>query len=107
MSGHIRITSSIRADVGAYEPLGGETLTMDGTPQTLTIPSDASIVQIEVETAVLYYDVLSALASVNSHGFIPANGARVIGPLSRFGPMSIFGVGGGGAIAHIQYFRIV
>jgi hypothetical protein len=100
------MTAAMRADVGAYEHLGGETLTMDGTSQALTIPSNASMVQIDAETAPIYYTVNGPIADAGAHGFIPTSGGRTIGPLTVLSQITLFGTGGGGAVAHVQYLRV-
>lgn len=107
MPGAVRPKFAQRVDVGVYEYLSGETLTMDGSSQALAIPSDASIIQIDAETAAVYYAINGPIASAVSPGYIPTDGGRVIGPLSILNQVTLFGTGAGAAVAHVQYFRVV
>jgi len=87
--------------------LGGEVLTMDGTTQALTIPSDCEIVEIDAETAEVYYQINgNATAAATTPGFVPTNGGRIIGPLGNTDfTMTVWGAAADTAVAHIQYFR--
>lgn len=108
MTGHIQPKSaSVKADLGALQYLGGQTLTMDGTTQTLALPRDCSIVQIEAETAAIYYEINDNAAAATAHGYIPTDGARFIGPLAGRFTMSVWGVAADAGVAHVQYFRLV
>jgi hypothetical protein len=92
-------------DTGALFPLGGQTLTMDGSTQTLTLPSTCSIVEIDAETAAVYYQINGLAVDALAHGYVPRDGARFIGPLADEFTMTIWGTAAGAAVAHIQYFR--
>ena len=86
--------------------LGGQTLTMDGTTQNLAMPRDVEIVEIDAETAEVYYAINDNAADATAHGFVPTNGGRIIGPLgNRDFTMSVWGTAADTAVAHIQYFR--
>lgn len=84
---------------------GGQTLTMDGTTQWLTLPSDCEYIQIEVETASVYYAINNNAASAAAHGYIPADGARFIGPMANMSSFSVWGTAADTGVAHIMYFR--
>lgn len=85
--------------------LGGETLTMDGAMQTATIPSRATIVEIDAETAEVYYAINGLAVDATAHGFVPTNGARIIGPLGNLNSLTLWGTAADAAVAHILYFR--
>jgi hypothetical protein len=84
--------------------LHGETLTMDGTAQFLTIPADAEIIEIDAETAEIYYHINGSAHDATAPGFVPTNGRRILGPLSRIDSVGIWGTAVDGAVAHVQYF---
>ena len=108
MTGHIRTKGSdSKVDLGAWKPLGGDCLTMDGTTQTLGLPSDCSIVEIDAETAEVYYEINDNAASAATTGFVPTNGGRIIGPLAGRFTVSVWGTAADAAVAHIQYFQQV
>lgn len=84
---------------------GGVTLTMDGTTQWLVLPSDCEYVQIEVETASVYYEINDNANTAAAHGYIPADGARFIGPMANMASFSVWGTAADAGVAHIMFFR--
>ena len=62
--------------------VGEETLTGLQGSTALTIPLDASCVEISAESGAVYW-TFSAIASATSGGYIPEDGARWIGPMCR------------------------
>jgi hypothetical protein len=88
-----------------WEFLGGEALTMDGTPQALTIPSEASIFVIEAEGAEVYYGVNNPIAGLTSSGYVPNEQGRIEGPLSNLASCTLWGTAAGAAVAHIRYYK--
>jgi hypothetical protein len=107
MPGALRSKNTTHVQLPPWEYISGQTLTMDGSNQLLTIPSTASIVEIDAEGAAVYYAINSPIASAVSPGYVPSEGGRIIGPLSILTQISIFGTAAGAAVAHIQYFREV
>ncbi|GAI14145.1 unnamed protein product [marine sediment metagenome] len=103
MPGHESPAGKTQIDPGSLYQLGGQTLTMDGTSQALTIPSSASIIEIDAEDEKVYYNLGGGIASALSPGYVPKDNGRFIGPLANLSAVTIFGVAGG--YAHIQYFR--
>lgn len=104
MPGAKRLTAFDRVQLPAWEYLGGETFT-DPSDQALNIPSEASIIEIEAEDAECYYAINSATASANSPGYVPAEGGRIIGPLSNLVSLAV--TGAAGSIVHVMYFKEV
>ena len=85
--------------------IGGETLTMDGTTQWLTLPSDCNIIKVDAETAEVYYEINDNASDATAHGFVPTNGGRIIGPLGNLASFSVWGTAADAAVCHVQYFR--
>ena len=108
MTGHKRPKGTdVKADLGAWLPLGGQVLTMDGTTQNLVLPSTCDIVQIDAETAEVYYEINDNAASAMTRGFCPTNAGRILGPLAGRFTVSVWGTAADTAVAHIQYFQQV
>jgi hypothetical protein len=105
MPGAIKVKSARFMQLTPWEFLGGESLTMDGTPQALTIPSTASVLVIGAESAAVYYAVNGPLAGVNSPGYVPEDQVRPEGPLSNLQSCTVFGTAADAAVAHISYYR--
>jgi len=87
--------------------LGGEAITMDGTLKSLTLPALTTIVEINAEDAKLYYTINSDTTSALSPGYVPSESGRIFGPLSVLTEVTLSGVAGDAAVAHIQYYREV
>ncbi len=85
--------------------LGGETLTVDGAMQALTLPSLCTIVEIDAETAAVYYQINGIAMSAAANGFVPTNGGRIIGPIGNLNSLTVWGAAADTAVARIQYFR--
>ena len=72
----------------------------------LTIPDGCQIIEIRAEDDKVYWD-FGAIAQPLSPGYIPADGAEIIGPI----PISVLAARGVtvwvtiGATAHVMYFR--
>ena len=99
---------------GTYQPAfaprwkyrGGETLTMDGTPQACTIPDGAHIFEIRAESAAVYFNVNHANASAASPGYVANGAVETLGPLDTLTALTLWGAGGQGpAVAHVMYFE--
>ena len=96
---------------GQYKPvylphwlyIGEETLTMDGTSQTLNLPRNAQIVEIRPEGELLYFSINGNPAQASSGGYIPEDGGEIIGPLANLNSVRVSGPAGG--VAHVLYFR--
>ena len=70
------------------------------------LPSNCSIVEIDAETAAVYYAINDNAADATAHGYIPTDGARFIGPLAGRFTMSVWGTAADAAVAHVQFFRM-
>ena len=85
---------------------GGQTLTMNGTTQWLTLPSDCECLRIEVEAqGGIYYAINDNAADATAHGYIAGSDWRFIGPMANMSSFSVWGTNAGAAVVHIQYFR--
>ena len=65
----------------------------------------AGSLEIDAETAEVYYEINDNAASASAHGFVPTNGGRIIGPMGNLASMTVWGAAADTAVAHIQYFR--
>lgn len=83
----------------------GETLMMDGTSQAATIPAGATIVEIRAETSDVYFRLNHSIANATSPGFVPQNGAEILGPLDNLSALTLWGAAANAAVAHIMYFQ--
>ena len=104
MPGALRLPAFGRAQLPAWEYLGGEAITMDGASHYgATIPSTTSIVEIRARDGECYFCINGAAASAGSPGYVPLNGAEIIGPLSNLVSLRVFSATAN-AVAHIMYF---
>ena len=67
-------------------------------------PSDATIIEIDAETAACYYEINGASAGTTSSGYVPTGGGRIIGPLSNLVSLRVHAPG---AVVHIMFFQEV
>ena len=77
-----------------WEFLGGEELVMSEvalTPATLPVMRPGFILEISAVGGYLRY-AINGTASAVSHGYVPENGARIIGPLSNWTGITIWGL---------------
>lgn len=83
------------------EFLGGQVLT-EPDNQALTLPAGTTAVELDMEGAEGYYAINQTGASAGSHGYVPAEGARFIGPLTNLRTVHVHATG---ATVHVLYFR--
>ena len=84
--------------------ISGTSVTCDGSSQSVPIPSTASIVEIRAETGAIYFAINHAgFASASSPGYVPADGAEIIGPLSNLDTLDVSGTAAN--VAHIMFFE--
>jgi len=103
--GAIRLPGFGRAQLPSWEYLGGETYTLGADEGwSATIPDDASIVEIRAEAGELYFEPNAIHASALSPGYIPEDGAEIIGPLATFDSLRLF-TSTASTVAHLMYFR--
>ena len=84
-----------------WEYLGGQNIAGDGTVQTATIPAGTQIFEIDAEDGEVFYTINGP--SVADIGYVPLNGARIVGPLVNLN--ALFVNCAAGVTAHIMYFR--
>ena len=88
-----------------WEYLGGEYL-LAPSDTALTIPSEASIIEIGTEGGVCYWDIGAVVANATSPGFIPSDGREIIGPLCRHNLDSGIRIHAPDATAvHVMFYR--
>lgn len=95
---------------GGYEPvylplwyyLGGEALAGNDASQNINLPAAAQVVEIRPEGGAVYFAINGA-ASANSGGYIPEDGAEIIGPLANLDSVGVYAAAG--VTVHILYFR--
>jgi len=86
-----------------WKYLGGTSMTMDETSQTVAIPDRAHILEIRAEGGAVYFALNFAFAAANSPGYIPDGGGEIIGPLSNLNSLEVFG--SAAVVAHRMYCR--
>ena len=102
----IRLPGFTRAQLPHWEYLDGETLTLDGVDrQAATLPSECAIVEIRPESGELYFSI-NGLATIGSDGYIPEDGAEILGPLSNLNSLTVYSTTAN-TVAHILYFKEV
>jgi hypothetical protein len=65
-------------------------------------PSYSFAVILEVEYGKCYYEINGVSASPTSHGYIPEDGMRSIGPITNASSLYVHGPS---AVVHMQYWR--
>jgi len=101
MSGFMRLSGRQQVQLPSWLYISGVTYTNPNS-QAVTIPSTATIVEIDAEDAECYYEINSASANANSYGYVPSEGGRIIGPLANMTSLYVHGTS---SIVHIQFFR--
>lgn len=107
MPGAQRSKNTVHSQLPPWEYLGGESLTMDGAPQALTLPSETSIFVVNAETAAIYYAINGPLAGPASPGYCPTDQGRIEGPLSNLASCTVWGAAADTGVAHVSYYREV
>jgi len=90
-----------RVELRYWEFLGGEVLTNPDN-EALTLPEGCIIVEIDSEDDVCYYAINQGGAAAGSHGFVPSNGGRILGPIANLNTMHVHAPT---ATVHVMYFR--
>lgn len=92
------------SDILWWNFMGGDEITLDGANIDAVFPGPLAgmIVEIDAVGGDLRYEI-NGTATANSHGFVPENGARIIGPLQNWVSLGIFGAAG--AVACVTFFR--
>ena len=105
MPGAERLPAFARVQLPHWQFLGDEapTLVAD-TRAALTLPSLCTIVEIRPEGAEVYFSI-NGLATTTSGGYIPEDGAEIIGPLSNLNTLTMISTGT--PVVHVLYFREV
>jgi hypothetical protein len=88
-----------------WEFLLGEELTMTGNPLVpATFPPmrPGMIIEISAVGNFLRY-AINAVAALTSHGYVPENGTKIIGPLSNWTSISL--IGNVGSTACVTLYR--
>lgn len=83
---------------------GGEKIEMDGSNQNANLvpPLAGLIVEIDAINGLVNYQI-NGVATAASHGVVPENAARIIGPLQNWESLGLFGAAG--TDAHLTYYR--
>lgn len=84
----------------------GETIAMTGINLEATFPDVVNrsglVIEIDAVGGDLRYRI-NGPAGANAHGFVPQNGARIIGPLQNWESLGLFGAPGTDAC--LTYYR--
>jgi len=99
------LTAPLQTQLPNWHYIGGDTFTLDGTnAQQLNLPADATIVELRARSGEVYFEVNGVGASAGSPGYIPQDGAEIIGPLDNLGALWIFSATAS-AVCHYMFFR--
>ena len=91
--------------IAYWQFLLGEELTMTDNPLApATFPPmrPGMIIEISAVGGFLRY-AINAVSALTSHGYVPENGTKIIGPLSNWESISLIGVAG--TIACLTLYR--
>jgi len=103
--GAIKLPGFGRSQLPSWEYLGGETHTFAANEGwSATIPDDASIVEIRTRAGEMYFGINAVHASALSPGYIPEDGAEIIGPLATLTSLRLF-TATASTVVHLMYFR--
>jgi len=103
--GAIRLPGFGRAQLPAWEYISGETHTFAADEGwSATIPDSACIVEIRAEAGEIYFEVNAVHASALSPGYIPEDGAEILGPLATLNSLRLFTTTAS-TVVHLMYFR--
>ncbi len=81
--------------------LGEETITMDGSSKTATLPTGTNMIEVSAEAGDVLYS-LNGAASANSGGYVPMGQVRFVFKLDNLTSFRLFG--SASAKAHILYY---
>lgn len=95
---------------GGYEPvylplweyLSQESVDGNDASQNLNIPASAQIVEIRAESGAVYFSI-NSFAQASSGGYIPQDGAEIIGPLTNLNSIGVWAATG--TVVHVLYFK--
>lgn len=85
-----------------WDFLGGQTIN-GGVSTSATMPAGTTIVEIRAENEDVYFEINAINAAANSPGFVPTNGAEIIGPLDNLNELTLLSAAGGRI--HLLYFQ--
>jgi len=104
MPGAKRLPAFARSQLPAWEYLSGETHTFAADEEwSATIPSEASIIEIRARGGEIYFGVNAIHASALSPGYIPEDGAEILGPLATLTSLRLF-TATASTVVHLMYF---
>jgi len=95
----------LQTQLPQWHYVGGGTFTLDGTnDQELNIPADATIVELRARAGEVYFSINGVSCAVTDPGYIPEDGAEIIGPLDNLGSLWIFSETAD-TVCHYMWFR--
>ncbi len=104
MPGAKRLTAFARSQLPPWEYLDGQAITMDGVNHYGTnIPDDTSIIEIRSRDGETYFNINGATCTAGSPGYVPLNGAEIIGPISNLVSLRIYSTTAN-SVCHLMYF---
>ena len=71
--------------------------------QAVALPNGTQVVEIRPEGGAVYFAINADFAQANSGGYIPEDGAEIIGPLANLNSLHVFAATG--VTVHILFFR--
>ena len=98
--GNVDVTSMPDVTYGGYTYLGEESVTMDGSSKTATLPTGTNFVEISAETKAVRF-TLNDAATANSGGYVPIDSTRYTLKIANLTSLALYGEATG--VAHLIY----
>lgn len=103
--GGIRLPGFGRSQLPNWEYLSGEAHTFAADEGwSANLPDATSIVEIRARDGEIFFGINAIAASALSPGYVPQDGAEIIGPLATLSSLRLFSTTAG-AVAHLIYFQ--
>ena len=99
------VKDATRTQLPYWQYLSGDAhVLVAATRRTITLPGDATIVEMRPRNAAVFF-AINGLATTGSGGYIPQDGAEIIGPLSNLNSLTVISTGA--PTVHVMFFKEV
>jgi len=99
------LATPLQTQLPQWHYIGGGTFTLDGAnDQELNIPADATIVELRARAGEVYFSVNGVNCSAGAPGYIPEDGAEIVGPLDNLDRLWIFSATAD-TVCHYMWFQ--
>jgi len=99
----MKLAKYTRVNLPEWIYLAGEVLTPNAVSALVTIPSEATIIEMRPEGGAMYFAINNAFALTTSPGYIADGGGEILGPLGNLNQLAVYAAAG--VTVHIMYFR--